>query len=123
VSGERIPPTIDPPQPVDLDRLDGRGPLWGIASADLNATLLCWDEGDGVAVHVNSERDVLVVVLGGWGIVSVGARAHVVVRHDALLVPKGSRWSIRAGGKGLRYLSVHLARGGLRIEPARTDLD
>ena len=123
MSGERRRHPIDPLRPVDLDRLDGRGPLWGIASVDLNATLLCWGDGDGVAAHVNSERDVLVVVLDGWAIVCVDAARHIVVRHDALLVPRGSRWSIRAGGKGVRYLSVHLARGGLRIEPARTDAD
>jgi hypothetical protein len=45
VSGERPLGAIDPPKPVDLDGLDGRGPLWGIASADLNATVLCWGEG------------------------------------------------------------------------------
>ena len=35
-----------------------------------------------------------------------------------MLVPKGSWRSIEAGPEGLRYVSVHLRRGGLQIEPA-----
>lgn len=34
--------------PVDLRRACGIGPLWGLASEDLNATLLSWPAGDGV---------------------------------------------------------------------------
>ncbi|MGN6170262.1 MAG: hypothetical protein ACTHQQ_19140 [Solirubrobacteraceae bacterium] len=39
------------------------GPVWGAASADLNATVLEWRPGNGPAEHVNEERDVLYVVL------------------------------------------------------------
>jgi Hemerythrin HHE cation binding domain len=31
--------------PVELDNLRGVGPVWGIASEDLNATVLCWGPG------------------------------------------------------------------------------
>ena len=41
------------------------GPVWGAASADLNATLLEWAAGEGPAEHVNEERDALYVVLEG----------------------------------------------------------
>src|SRR5205085_9358391 len=41
------------------------GPVWGAASADLNATLLEWPAEQGPAEHVNDQRDVLYVVLTG----------------------------------------------------------
>jgi quercetin dioxygenase-like cupin family protein len=116
MNGERPADHVEPSQPVDLDGPEGHGPLWGLASEDLNATLLCWSGGDGVAEHVNTERDVLVVVIDGSGTLWIDAREHELVRHHAMLVPKGTRRSIRAGPDGLRYLSVHLRRGGLRIE-------
>jgi hypothetical protein len=48
---------------VDLLSRTGIGPLWGMASMDLNATLLAWSPGHVVAEHVNGELDVLVVVV------------------------------------------------------------
>ena len=30
-----------------------RGPVWGAASEDLNATILVWPAGEGPAAHVN----------------------------------------------------------------------
>ncbi len=42
-----------------------RGPAWGAASDDLNATLLVWGPGEGPPEHVNEERDVLMVVVAG----------------------------------------------------------
>jgi hypothetical protein len=33
-----------------------------------------------------------------------------------LLIEKGKSRSLRAGDNGVRYLSVHLRRGGLQIE-------
>jgi len=38
---------------VDLGA--GSGPLWGMASHDLNATLLAWGAGEALAEHVNVE--------------------------------------------------------------------
>jgi hypothetical protein len=67
------------------------GPIWGAASADLNATLLEWPEGHGPAEHVNEQRDVLYVVLTG----SV---------------------TLAAGPDGVRYLTAHIRRGGLEIK-------
>ena len=50
---------------VDLAAGAATGPLWGMASEELNATLLAWPAGHEVPEHVNAERDVLVVVLVG----------------------------------------------------------
>ena len=63
-------------EPVDLAALAGSGPLWGMASDDLNATLLEWRDGEGVAEQVNEERDILVVVLSGAGTLRVGGADH-----------------------------------------------
>ena len=104
--------------PVDLSALEGEGPLWGMASADLNATLLAWPAGHEVAEHVNESLDVLLVVLGGSGTVRVNGNAHAIAPGQVLLIEKGATRSIAAGDAGLRYLSVHRRRGPLQIENA-----
>jgi quercetin dioxygenase-like cupin family protein len=100
---------------IDLAGRSGEGPVWGLASDDLNATLLAWPAGHEVAEHTNDELDVLLVVLGGTGTVSVDGRSHPVAEQHALLIPKGSSRWIRAGDAGLRYLSIHRRRGPLQI--------
>ena len=52
------------------------GPVWGAASADLNATMLEWPAGQGPAEHVNEERDVLYVVLAGSAALTVDGDAR-----------------------------------------------
>ena len=79
---------------VELLAQSGTGPLWGMASADLNATLLAWEPGHELAEHVNDELDVLVVVLDGSGGVTVDG----------------------TGDEGMRYLSVHRRREPLQIQ-------
>ena len=64
---------------------------------------------------MNHERDVLLVVVDGSGAVEVDGEALAVGRADAVLLPKGARRRVVAGGGGIRYLSVHLRRGGLAI--------
>jgi quercetin dioxygenase-like cupin family protein len=103
---------------VDLGARSGRGPLWGIASGDLNATLLEWPEGDGVPEHVNDGRDVLLVVLDGTGRLTLDGADHPLRRHTAVLLPKGVGRRIEAGPGGIRYLTMHLRRDGLAIDPA-----
>ena len=101
---------------VDLASRSGHGPVWGLACDDLNATLLAWPAGHEVAEHTNEDLDVLLVVLGGSGTVAVDGRPQDVAEQQALLIPKGSRRSIRAGDDGIRYLSIHRRRGPLQIE-------
>jgi quercetin dioxygenase-like cupin family protein len=103
---------------VHLLAPSGSGPLWGTASDDLNATLLAWPAGAGTPEHVNDERDVLVVVIEGGGSLEVDGEELAVGAGDAVLVPKGSRRRASAGSGGIRYLSVHLRRGGLQIARA-----
>jgi mannose-6-phosphate isomerase-like protein (cupin superfamily) len=107
------------PGAVDLLGRSGTGPLWGMASTDLNATLLAWPPGHEVAEHVNDELDVLVVVLGGQGSATIDGERHELAAGSAILVPRGTRRRIAAGDTGLRYLSVHRRRGPLQIHDAR----
>jgi uncharacterized cupin superfamily protein len=104
--------------PADLLAASGTGPVWGLASDDLNATMLAWPAGHEVAEHVNAELDVLLVVLHGEGTARVDGVEHALTFGHALLIPKGSARAIRAGAAGIRYLSVHRRRGPLQIEGA-----
>jgi uncharacterized cupin superfamily protein len=101
--------------PIDLLGGSGAGPLWGMASKDLNATLLAWPPGHEVAEHVNADLDVLVIVLGGHGTAIIDGQSHALGTGSAILVAHGTRRRIRAGDAGLRYLSVHRRRGLLQI--------
>jgi len=101
---------------VDLLARSGIGPLWGMASSDLNATLLAWPPGHEIAEHSNAELDVLVVTLAGHGTATIDGTPHDLTAGTALLVPRGTRRRIQAGGDGLRYLSVHRRRGPLQIQ-------
>ena len=100
---------------VDLTALDGRGPAWGTASDELNATLLVWRAGEGQPEHVNTERDVAVVAIAGSGMLSVDGTEHRLAAGTLAIVPRGAARSIVAGQDGLRCLTVHRRRGGLGL--------
>lgn len=95
--------------------MNGRGPVWGAESDDLNATILVWPAGEGPPEHVNAERDVLVVCLDGSVLVSIDGEEHALDPGEALIVRKGARRSLVAGPAGVRYLSAHLRRPPLKI--------
>jgi quercetin dioxygenase-like cupin family protein/hemerythrin-like domain-containing protein len=106
----------EPPPPVaDLAAGTARGPLWGLETDDLNATLLAWDAGDGPAEHVNDSRDVLYVVLAGGGTLELDGEAHTVRAPAAFVVEMGRRRRLVAAADGIRYLTAHLRRPPLRI--------
>ena len=100
---------------VDLLGPSGTGPLWGLASSDLNATLLAWPPGHQLRADTNSELDVLLIVLEGGGVATVDEQEHALVPGSALLVEEGSSRAIRVGADGVRYVSVHRRRGHLQI--------
>jgi quercetin dioxygenase-like cupin family protein len=92
------------------------GPVWGAASADLNATLLEWPAGKGSAEHVNEERDVLYVVLVGSATLTVDGESRELGAGEATIVDKGARRALVAGSDGVRCLTAHVRRGGLEIK-------
>jgi uncharacterized cupin superfamily protein len=105
----------EPVAVVDLLGGTPTGPLWGMASSDLNATLLAWPPGHELVEDTNTELDVLLIVLEGGGVATVDAQEHALGPGSALLVQKGSSKAIRVGAGGLRYVSVHRRRGPLQI--------
>ena len=92
------------------------GPVWGAASADLNATLLEWPAGEGPAEHVNDERDVLYVVLVGSATLTVDGEPRELSAGEATIVDKGTRRALAAGPDGVRYLTAHIRREGLQLK-------
>jgi quercetin dioxygenase-like cupin family protein/hemerythrin len=96
----------------------GRGPVWGTASDDLNATLLSWKAGDGPPEHVNPERDVLVVVLEGSAMLRVDGEERQLELGETVIIAKGEARKLTAGRDGVRYLSVHRRRPPLQIGSA-----
>lgn len=99
--------------------LPGDGTLWSMASADLNANLLSWPPGGRVGDHRNHERDVLLVVVGGGGTLTIDDRPFALRAPQLVLVPRGARRGITAGPEGLRYVSVHTRREGLvKVRPS-----
>ena len=95
--------------------LDGPG---GIASEELNATISDWPAGSASPLHVNAERDVLVVVLQGSAVVEVAGEQHPRAAGEALVVEKGVARRIVPGPDGARVLTAHRRRPGLMPAPA-----
>ena len=93
----------------------GSGPVWGLESEDLNATLLAWPPGAGPPEHVNDERDVLVFVVEGTVELVVDGEARELAAGDATIVRRGARRRLTAGTAGVRYLSAHVRRPPLQI--------
>ena len=96
--------------------LEGRGPVWGAESEDLNATMLVWSAGHGPPEHVNDERDVLIFIVDGVATISVDGQLHDLAAAEALIIGKGRRRHLTAGQGGVRYLSVHVRRPRLQIK-------
>jgi quercetin dioxygenase-like cupin family protein len=86
------------------------GPLWSTESEDLDCTYVSWQSGQGVPVHINSEVDVVMVVLSGYGQAQIGGEVIELARGKVVLVPKGISRSVQASGDGLSYLNVHKRR-------------
>lgn len=102
---------------VDLVALAGAseraGVIWSGGETDLNANLVRFAAGDGVAAHVNAEVEVLLVGVAGTGVVEVERRVHRIGQGQALIIPRGARRAITAGPGGFAYLTCHRRRAGL----------
>lgn len=110
----------------DAERLDlrtllplgGDGVHWTLdRPADLNVNLVHLDAGHEVGTHVNDAVDVVVVGLDGTGGVQVGDAHHDLGPAVVLHIPKGALRTIRAGGLGFTYLTVHQRRSGPSLRP------
>jgi mannose-6-phosphate isomerase-like protein (cupin superfamily) len=89
------------------------GSTWTHQSEDLNVNLLVFAAGEGVAEHVNTEVDVLLVGIVGAGAITVDGTCQILRAEQALLIPKGASRSIRSMSDPFSYISCHCRRGGL----------
>lgn len=89
------------------------GPAWTYQGDDLNANLLVFAAGDGVATHVNSEVDVLIVGIEGTGIIEIDGQPQTCAAGQVLVIPKGASRSTLATSDHFAYLTCHRRRAGL----------
>ena len=89
------------------------GAIWTLQTEDLDVNLLVFSAGDGVAEHVNTEVDVLLVGIAGAGAITVDGTHQILRAGQALLVLKGANRSIRSESDSFAYLTCHCRRGGL----------
>lgn len=108
---------VESMQVIDLVRLarnsEERKPAWGLQTEDLNVNLVVLDADGGVALHTNTEVDVLLVGIDGQGCVEIDGESRDIDAGKALVVPKGSSRSIRCTADRFAYLSCHRRRAGL----------
>ena len=108
---------------VDFRDIPGsQGAIWGTETEDLNATLVRWDAGSGVATHTNAEVDVIMVVLQGQTTVVLDGVSVDLGAGDLLVIPKDVSRQVVAGSATLTYLNVHKRRRAMRpnmIRPTR----
>ncbi|WHM40525.1 hypothetical protein [Streptomyces sp. BPTC-684] len=93
------------------------GALWRLAERgrQLDANLVRLSAGAAVAEHVESELDVLLVVVEGGGHLDNGVERQAMEPGSVAWLPRTARRALLAGPNGLAYLSVHQRRPGLRI--------
>ena len=91
------------------------GVLWSYDGRDLNANIVAWGAGGGVAEHRGSEVDVVVVVLHGSLTVTVDDEIHTLGEGDVIAIPAGCRRMLTAGLGGVRYVTAHRRRAPLSV--------
>jgi quercetin dioxygenase-like cupin family protein len=93
--------------------VEGQGPIWSLASSDLNVNLVRFNGDGGVPAHVNNELDVLVLAIEGEGTLELDGQTCTLRAGQGCLIPKGARRAIRSAGDAFVYLTCHRRRGGL----------
>lgn len=106
-----LPAIIDPHA---LLRSAGHdGPIWSQTSEQLNVNLLRFSAGEGIPPHINTEVDVLIVIVAGEGRLMLGDEERPVCAGEVVLIPRGMRRAIICTAGTLAYLSCHRRRAGL----------
>jgi mannose-6-phosphate isomerase-like protein (cupin superfamily) len=95
---------------------ESHGPVFSLASPDLDCNFLRFDKGEGVPLHINAEVDVAGVVLEGEGFLQVDGQQHFLAEGDFFYVPKGTARKLRSAGGPFSYLSFHARRPCLMPE-------
>jgi quercetin dioxygenase-like cupin family protein len=94
----------------------GDGAVWSLPhGGDLDANLVRIGPDAAIGEHRNDEVDVLIYVQSGSGELIADGQVQPLSGQHIALIPRGSRRSIRAGNRGLTYLSIHRGRNGLTL--------
>ncbi|MFJ4440115.1 cupin domain-containing protein [Streptomyces sp. NPDC088923] len=98
---------------------EARGALWRLAEEgrQLDANLVRLGPGEEVGAHREDALDVLLLVVAGTG----SAAGTEVRPGSAVWLPRGATRGLRAGGRGLAYLTAHRRRAGLAITGRRAE--
>jgi len=92
------------------------GTLWRLDGEDLQANLVRLDRGGRIEPHRNDAVDVLVVVVSGWGELTLEGQVHQLFPLVLVHLPKGTVRAMVAVDGPLAYLSVHRRRSaGLQV--------
>jgi mannose-6-phosphate isomerase-like protein (cupin superfamily) len=105
-------PTIFDPRAL-LMSATHNGPIWSLNSEQLNINVLRFGSGEGIPPHINNEVDVLLMIVEGEGVLTLGDEERPICTGQATLIPRGARRAIRCTSGVLAYLSCHRRRDGL----------
>ena len=86
---------------------------WTPESEDLHVNLVTLNAGSVIGEHTNQTLDVLLTCLEGAGELRVDGDTIPLHSGTIVLIPKGTKRSITAGGGTLRYITCHRKRGGI----------
>ncbi len=105
---------------VNAQSREAAGAIWrlDISQRQLDANVIYIQPDDRIETHIGPDLDVLMHVLGGTGQIAAGAHSMALQAGALVWLPRRSQRSITAGPAGLRYLTVHVKRPGLRIDTA-----
>ncbi len=93
------------------------GVVWSLPhGGDLDANLVRLGPDAAIGEHCNDEVDVLIYVQSGSGELTRDDAVLPLSGEDLALIPRGSRRAIRAGNRGITYLSIHRRRNGLTLK-------
>jgi quercetin dioxygenase-like cupin family protein len=90
-----------------------QGAAWTHQSEDLDVNLLVFASGQGVAEHINTEVDVLLVGIAGEGVVTVDGTRQILSAGHAMVITRGATRGIQSQSDPFAYLTCHRRRGGL----------
>jgi quercetin dioxygenase-like cupin family protein len=98
---------------ASLRQTNNNGPIWSVNSEQLNVNLLRLPTGDGVAAHVNTELDVVLVIFEGSGELTVEGQTYPLRPGQAIVIPRQATRALRCTAGPLVYLTCHRRRAGL----------
>jgi quercetin dioxygenase-like cupin family protein len=94
-----------------------RGPVRSRRSEDLDINVLVFRAGEGIAEHVNTAVDVLLVAVNGEGMLWLDGQPTSLRNGQLVLIPKGTRRRIQAVSDRFAYVTCHRSRPGLLPVP------